>query len=74
MINFFESILDFLTQAYNFMSNFVVSLVNATMLVSTLPGFITTLIGFVPPIVGASLTAVLGIGIVKLVLGWGNNQ
>lgn len=74
MMNFFETILDFLTQAYNFMSNFIVSVFNATMLVSTLPTFITTLIGFVPPIVGASLTAVLGIGVVKLVLGWGNSQ
>ena len=74
MMNFFNAILDFLQNAFLFIGNIINSTLNAVLLIGNLPTFITVLIGFVPPDLGASLTVVLAVGIVKLVLGWGNAQ
>lgn len=74
MMNFFNAILDFLQNAFLFLGNIINSTLNAVLLIGNLPTFITVLIGFVPPALGASLTVVLAVGIVKLVLGWGNAQ
>jgi len=74
MMNFFNAILDFLQNGVLFIGNIINSTLNAVLLIGNLPTFITVLIGFVPPVLGASLTVVLAVGIVKLVLGWGNAQ
>lgn len=73
-MNFFKAVQEFFDQIGMFITNVVSSLLNAVLLIGNLPSFMEVLIGFVPPIIGASLTAVLAIGIVKLVLGWGNSQ
>lgn len=73
-MNFFNAILDFFTNIYSFLSNMISSLLNASMLISYLPTFMVTLTGFVPSVIGASVTAVLAIGVIKLILGWGNAQ
>lgn len=73
MKNFFSAIIEALTMFVQFLGNMVTSLLNASMLIANLPGFCATLIGQVPTIIGASITVVLGIGVVKLVLGWGNS-
>lgn len=71
-MNFFKSIQEFFDMIGMFILNMVSSLLNATTLIANLPTFCATLIGQVPAIIGASITMVLGIGVVKLVLGWGN--
>ena len=73
MSNFFKAIADGLTMIVQFITNMVSSLLNATLLIANLPSFTTTLIGQVPAIIGASISIVLAIGVVKLVLGWGNS-
>lgn len=73
MSNFFKAIAEGLTMIVQFITNTVSSLLNATLLIANLPSFTSTLIGQVPAIIGASISIVLAIGVVKLVLGWGNS-
>ena len=73
-MNFFNAILDFLYNGMLFIGNIINSTLNATLLIANLPAFTATLIGFLPPAIGASVSIVLAVGIVKLVLGWGNAQ
>lgn len=73
-MNFFNAILDFFSNIYLFLSNMISSLLNATMLIQYIPTFLVSLLGFVPSVIGASISAVLAIGVVKLILGWGNAQ
>lgn len=73
MSNFFSALVEGVRMIVLFVGNMVSSLLNATMLIANLPGFTATLLGQVPAIVGASISMVLAIGIVKLILGWGNS-
>lgn len=73
-MNFFKAIAEGLEMIGMFLTNIVSSLLNATLLIANLPSFTATLIGQVPAIIGASISIVLAVGVVKLVLGWGNSQ
>lgn len=72
-MNFFKAIAEALDMIGMFLTNIVSSLLNATLLIANLPSFTAILIGQVPAIIGASISIVLAIGVVKLVLGWGNS-
>lgn len=72
-MNFFKAIQEFFDMIGMFITNVVSSLLNATMLIANLPSFCASLIGQVPAIIGASISMVLAIGVVKLILGWGNS-
>ena len=72
-MNFFKAIAEALDMIGMFLTNVLGSLLNATLLIANLPSFTATLIGQVPAIIGASICIVLAIGVVKLVLGWGNS-
>lgn len=72
-MNFFKAIAEALDMIGMFLTNVLGSLLNATLLIANLPSFTATLIGQVPAIIGASISIVLAIGVVKLVLGWGNS-
>ncbi len=72
-MNFFKAIAEALDMIGMFLTNVLGSLLNATLLIANLPSFTATLIGQVPGIIGASISIVLAIGVVKLVLGWGNS-
>jgi len=72
-MNFFKAIAEALEMIGMFLTNVLGSLLNATLLIANLPSFTATLIGQVPAIIGASISIVLAIGVVKLVLGWGNS-
>lgn len=72
-MNFFKAIAEALDMIGMFLTNIVSSLLNAILLIANLPSFTATLIGQVPAIIGASISIVLAIGVVKLVLGWGNS-
>lgn len=73
MSNFFSAIVEGLHMLVLFVGNMVGSLLNATMLIANSPAFTATLLGQVPAVIGASISMVLAIGIVKLILGWGNS-
>lgn len=72
MFNFFSSIIDFFSMVWNFISNLISGLITAiSVLLSavTLPPF---LVGFVPSVISTSLLVVGSIGVLKLIVGWGN--
>lgn len=73
-LNFFDAIGDFFLNIIYFIGNIINSLLNAVLFLAYAPGIVTYLVGFVPSIIGTSLLLVLSIGVVKLVLGWGNSQ
>ena len=69
---FFDSITSFLSMIGSMITNMVSSLFTGLQIllsVQTIPGLITPI---VPAIVGSCIWIVFGIGIVKLLLGWGN--
>ena len=68
MMNFFNSILDFLYNAFLFLGNICNSLLNAVLFLAYAPATVTYLVGFVPSVIGTSLLLVLSIGVVKLIL------
>lgn len=71
-MNFFNSIIDFIEKAWQFLLNLINSLLTATSIISYLPSFSVTLAGFVPPFIGSCILAVVAIGVIKLIVGWGN--
>lgn len=73
MLNFFDSIVDFFASIWQMVINLVTGLINALVIVSSAVSLPTQLLLFVPSFIGASITIVLGIGITKLILGWGNS-
>ena len=69
---FFESISGFFSMVGSMITNWATSLFTGLEIlfsVQTIPGLITPI---VPAIVGSCIWIVFGIGIVKLLLGWGN--
>lgn len=69
---FFESISGFFSMVGSMIVNWATSLVTGLEIlfsVQTIPALITPI---VPAIVGSCIWIVFGIGIVKLLLGWGN--
>lgn len=74
MMNFFNTIIDFFQNFFLFLGNVINSTLNAVLLIGNLPTFLLYLVGFVPPVIGASISVVLAVGVVKLLLGWGNSQ
>ena len=65
IVSFFETLLLLVTNLIDSLLTLLSVLVQAI----TLPPI---LIGFVPGIIGASISAVVAIGVAKLLLGWGN--
>lgn len=53
--------------------NLVTGLTNAILIVTSATSLPLKLLAFVPSFIGASITIVLAVGIVKLILGWGNS-
>ena len=53
--------------------NLVSGLVNALVIVTSSIQLPIQLLLYVPSFIGASITVVLAVGIVKLIIGWGNS-
>ena len=73
MLNFFDSIVDFFASIWQMVINLVTGLINALVIVSSAVSLPPQLLLYVPSFIGASITIVLGVGITKLILGWGNS-
>ena len=73
MFNFFSSVVEFFSVVWNFISNIISSTITAFSVIYSSLVIPQALRGFVPAFIGASIFIVSGIGIIKLILGWGNN-
>lgn len=71
-MGFLDWIVNFFQALWMFIENLISSITTLLYVLYqslTLPPI---LIGYVPAIIGASISAVVGIGVAKLLLGWGN--
>lgn len=73
MGSFFETIIQFFEAIFQFIENIVLNTIAMIQFVIVLPSVSTTIIGYVPGIISTSIVIVLAIGIIKLLLGWGNS-
>lgn len=73
MFKFFDSLMDFIFTIWNLVVNTISSLINAIVVVTQATTVPLQLISYVPAVIGASITLVVAIGVIKLVLGWGNS-
>lgn len=72
MFKFFDSFMDFITTIWNLVVNTISSLINAVVIVTQATSVPVQLLSYVPAVIGASITLVVGIGVIKLLVGWGN--
>lgn len=73
MLNFFDMIGDFFASLWQMVVNLVSGLVNAILIVSSSIQLPIRLLLYVPSFIGASITLVLAVGVIKLIIGWGNS-
>lgn len=73
MLNFFNVISDFFSSIWQMIINIVTGLVNAMLILASSLAVPAGLLPYVPSFIGASITIVLGIGVIKLIIGWGNS-
>lgn len=72
VILFFDSIIEFFDMLWTFISNLVSGITTAISVVATaitLPPFLA---GFLPSFVATSVIVVGSLGVIKLIVGWGN--
>lgn len=72
MFNFFDTIVDFFDTIWQFITNFITGLINAIVIVTQATSIPLQLLVYVPSFIFTSITIVLAIGVVKLIVGWGN--
>lgn len=69
MLSFLETIVNFFEMLWDFVVNLVESLVTLLGVIAEAILLPPVLIGYVPAIIGASISAVVGIAVAKLILG-----
>ncbi len=71
-MGFFDSVIDFFTSIWTFITNFVQSLITAILLLSQSISLTTYLTAYVFPLLGSCIIAVAAVAAIKLIVGWGN--
>lgn len=72
-MTFWESIIEYFTLIWEFISNQLSILVSAIGVLVTVPYVGGSLYNFVPTVLGSSIAILLGVGVLKLIAGWGNS-
>lgn len=72
MLGFLDWIVNLIETLFSFLINTIESLITFLLVLNDSLQLPFMLIGFAPAIIGASISAVVAIGVVKLILGWGN--
>lgn len=68
-----ESILSFISTIGTFISNMVLSLIQALQMVANSATVPVVAAGWVSPLIGSCITIVGAIAVIKLIVGWGNS-
>lgn len=71
-MNFFDSLIEILTAIGTYFVNLVKNVLVAMETLAVVPSVAVYLQGFLPTILSTSMLIVLAIGVIKLILGWGN--
>lgn len=72
-MNFFDFIVDFFSSLWLMLSNFISGIQTALTVMITASTFPLQLASFCSPLIFTSIIIVVSLGIIKLMLGWGNN-
>lgn len=72
MIAILNSILDFITTVFQWFINTIENTIAMTKLLGDVISVPFKLNGYLPTFVMFSVTVVVSVGIIKLILGWGN--
>lgn len=73
MFKMFESFWDFIVTIWNLVTNMLSSLVNAILIITQSVSVPLQLLSYVPAVIGSAITIVVSIGVIKLLIGWGNS-
>lgn len=71
-MNFFDSLIEILIAIGTYFVNLVKNVLVAMETLAVVPSVAVYLQGFLPTILSTSMLIVLAIGVIKLILGWGN--
>lgn len=71
-MTFFETIINFFTALFDIIDNVLTSTIFALNIVTQSVSSVLTLNVFLPAILGSCVMVVIAIGVIKLILGWGN--
>lgn len=72
MFSFFSTVVDFFAMIWDFVSNLLSGMVTAMEVLLKAVALPPLLVGFVPSIIASSMLIVGSVGMVKLIVGWGN--
>lgn len=69
MFDFFNQIIGYVETAFNFLLNFIESLITAVVFVTNSSTVVLGMAGFMPNIIGTCLVIVIAISIIKFLIG-----
>lgn len=69
MLNFFDSVIEFLQVAWNFIVNLIQSLLSAIFYVTQAVGVSTGILAYMPAFIAGCGLAVVAIGVIKFLIG-----
>lgn len=72
-MSFFESVINFFATIWQFLENIVVNTLALIRFVLTMPDILNVLNGVLPGVINTCVLLVVSIGLIKLILGWGNS-
>lgn len=72
MIAILNSILDFITTVFQWFINTIENTIAMTRLLGDVVTAPLKLYGYVPTFLGVCISVVISVGVIKLILGWGN--
>ena len=72
MFSFFSTVVDFFAMIWDFVSNLLSGMVTAMEVLAKAVTLPPLLVGFVPSIIASSMLIVGSVGMIKLIVGWGN--
>ena len=73
LLNFFDAIVEFFSALWMMIQNIVTGTLTILQILPSVVGLPFALAPFVSSLIYASIGIVVSIGIIKLILGWGNS-
>lgn len=69
MFDFFDQVVGYIEVFFDYLSGIVAAFVNFLVLVPQSTSFALSLVGFMPSIIGTAIISVIGVSIIKLIVG-----
>lgn len=73
MFKFFSFLEEVITTLWDLITNVVTGIVNAYFIIQNSVSLPIAILPYVPSFVFTSITIVVAVGVIKLIIGWGNS-